>query len=82
MDAIYSADGRQFQLSLASLRAIRRIGELIDERRQAGMLAKGGQPHQKKRRSTGAAKTPVATLDSEHIDKNLAKQARAIRSFS
>jgi len=53
--------------------AERRLGEMIAELREAGELAKGGQPHQ----SIGVSKTPVEpTLAERGINKNLAKRAR------
>jgi hypothetical protein len=47
---------------------------LMDKLRKAGLLAKGGQPHQ--RNSTGSVKDPVATLAEQGVDKNLADRAR------
>jgi hypothetical protein len=56
--------------------ATRKLGWKMDQHREAGGLAKGGQPHQRK--STGVSRTPVeATLKDHGIDKNLAKRARA-----
>jgi hypothetical protein len=40
--------------------------------RNTGKLAKGGQPHQKKAKSTGSRADPVATLAEQGIDKHLA----------
>jgi N6-adenosine-specific RNA methylase IME4 len=58
-------------------RAVRRIGELMEAQRRTVGLAKGGQPHQRKNKSTGVSDTPVeATLSEAGIDKNLAKDAR------
>ena len=58
-------------------RAERRLGELLEQERQAGKLAKGGQPHQHKRKSTGSQKDPVApTLAEQGIGKALADRAR------
>lgn len=58
------------------IRAERRIGELMREQKDAGLVAKGGQPHQKD--STGSKKNPVApiTLAEVGIDKGLADRAR------
>ena len=58
-------------------RAERRLGELIEEQRKTGRLAKGGQPHQRERKSTGSRKDPVApTLADQGVDKHLADRAR------
>jgi hypothetical protein len=41
------------------------------EQRAAGKLAKGGQPHQQKRKSTGSKTDPVGpTLAEQGVDKN------------
>src|ERR1700719_884254 len=58
-------------------RAERRLGELMAEERKAGKLAKGGQPHQRKQKSTGSRKDPVApTLADQGVGKALADRAR------
>jgi N6-adenosine-specific RNA methylase IME4 len=62
------------------MRATRRLDQLIQAQKETVGLAKGGQPYQ--RRSTGVAATPVATLGMQSIDKNLAKQARALGALS
>jgi uncharacterized protein YjiS (DUF1127 family) len=51
----------------------RKLGVLMEQRRKAGLMAKGGQPHQRK--PTGLPKNPVATLAALGIDKNLAEHA-------
>jgi hypothetical protein len=45
------------------------------EQRAAGLLAKGGEQHHR-RPTTGVSKTPVPTLASQGVDKELAKRAR------
>jgi hypothetical protein len=58
-------------------RAERRLGEVIEQERKAGKLAKGGQPHQRKQKSTGSRKNPVdPTLADQGVDKALADRAR------
>lgn len=61
-------------------RAEKRLGEIMHAQAKAGDMAKGGQPHQ--RRSTGGTNPPVAapTLLEMGIDKDLAKDARALAS--
>lgn len=62
------------------MRAERCLGELMEEDRKAGKLARGGQPHQKQK-STGVPNTLVEkqpTLADQGIDKNLAKRARVL----
>tara|TARA_B000000460_G_scaffold248191_1_gene225060 strand:+ start:6692 stop:7513 length:822 start_codon:yes stop_codon:yes gene_type:complete len=71
------AKNKQLEVQAAEIRirAERRIGELMAAQRDAGGLAKGGQPHQ----STGLQHNPVApapTLAEVGIDKNLADRAR------
>lgn len=71
------AKNKQLEVQAAEIRirAERRIGELMAAQRDAGEMAKGGQPHQ----STGLQKNPVAaapTLAEAGIDKNLADRAR------
>lgn len=71
------AKNKQLEVQAAEIRirAERRIGELMAAQRDAGEMAKGGQPHQ----STGLQKNPVAappTLAEVGIDKNLADRAR------
>jgi hypothetical protein len=62
----------------APARAQRRIGELIDDDREAGTLAKGtraqGRPAKGGVRKTPPKDTP--TLASQGVDKELAKRAR------
>jgi hypothetical protein len=60
-------------------RSGRRLGELMAAARAAGKLAKGGVPHHK---ATGVSATPVASLDDQGIDKNLAKIARKLAAMS
>jgi hypothetical protein len=43
------------------------------EKREAGEMARGGQPY---RKSTGAKNAPVETLEKQGIDKHLANAAR------
>lgn len=45
----------------------------MEEMRQKGYMAKGGKPYQK---ATGVSETPVANLESQGVDKALAKRAR------
>jgi hypothetical protein len=63
-------------------RAVRRLGEVMKADRDAGKLAKGGQPYQKQ--STGLSKNPVEkpTLESQGVDKNLADAARKAAAMS
>jgi hypothetical protein len=66
-------------------RAVRRLGEVMEENRKAGKLAKGGQPYQKQAKSTGLTKNPVEkpmSLESQGIDKNLADAARKAAAMS
>jgi len=60
-----------------SQRAERRLGELMAQQRKA----EGGQPYQKRARSTGLKNIPVAdqriTLSEAGIDKNLADEVPA-----
>jgi N6-adenosine-specific RNA methylase IME4 len=79
--ALYARQARDGELIAKATeirkRAERRLGELIEQERQAGKLAKGGQPHQHKRKSTGSRKDPVApTLADQGITKSLADRAR------
>jgi hypothetical protein len=47
------------------------------EERKAGKLAKGGQPHQRKRKAIGSRKDPVElSLAARGVDKHLADRAR------
>ena len=71
------AKNKQLEVQAAEIRirAERRIGELMAAQRDAGHMAKGGQPHQ----STGLQKNPVEvppTLAEVGIDKSLADRAR------
>jgi hypothetical protein len=61
------------------MRATRRLDQLRQAQKDKIGLAKGGQPYQR-RKPTGLADNPVATLAMQGIDKNLAHQARVLRS--
>jgi hypothetical protein len=56
-------------------RAERRLGELMEEERKAGKLAKGAREPKTKRGTTRVAEKP-ASLADRGIDKNLADRAR------
>jgi phage N-6-adenine-methyltransferase len=63
------------------MRATRRIGELMDEARQAGRMAKGTRGNLKggNRGSGGFSKNlPEQTLEDQGVDKNLAASARKL----
>lgn len=61
------------------MRATRRLDQLREAQKDTIGLAKGGRPYQ----VTGVSITPVkATLASQGIDKNLAKQARTLGALS
>jgi hypothetical protein len=62
-------------------RAERRIGELIEERRKAGKLAKGAREKGTKRGTTRVAEKPTSLAD-QGIDKNLADRARKLAALS
>lgn len=61
-------------------RATRRIGELIEEDRKAGKLAKGAREPGTKRGSTRVTQKP-ASLADQGVDKNLASQARKMAAM-
>jgi hypothetical protein len=60
------------------MRAVRKLGQLMGAQRDAGLMAKGGQPYQ----ATGSVLDPVEiiekpiTLEQAGIDKHLADKAR------
>lgn len=74
----HQAKNKQLEIDAAEIRirAERRIGELMAAQKEAGLMASGGQPHQKN--PTGSKKNPVApiTLAEVGIDKSLADRAR------
>jgi len=57
--------------------AERRIGQLIEEHRKAGMLAKAGR-----KKKLGFSKTQLPTLATQGVDKNLADRARKAAAMS
>ena len=60
------------------MRATRRLGQLMEAQSETVGLSEGGRPPK-----TGVSDTPVLpTLASQGIDKNLAKQARALRDVA
>jgi N6-adenosine-specific RNA methylase IME4 len=87
---VYAYQARDAQLAADAVeikkRAIRRIGELMEDQRKVGMLAKGTRGQLKGRRSGGVTKTPpeknAATLAEQRVDKNLARQARRLARLS
>jgi N6-adenosine-specific RNA methylase IME4 len=61
------------------MRAVRRLDRLRQAQKETIGLAKGGEQYH----GTGVSETPVLpTLASQGIDKNLAKQARALGALS
>jgi N6-adenosine-specific RNA methylase IME4 len=82
--AVYAAQAKDGELIAHAtgvrMRAIRRLGEIMEEQRKTGLLAKGTKRQLAGRtRSGGVAITPPEsspTLASQGIDKNLAKTAR------
>lgn len=71
------AKNKQAEIDMAEIRfrAERRLGEMMASQRDAGLMAKGGQPYQ----ATGLQENPVGpapTLAEAGIDKNLADRAR------
>lgn len=77
---IYAIQAKDPQLASDSTevkrRATRRIGELMEEQRKAGELAKGGGDQRSKHRGKKSPGGPP-TLADQDIDKDLAKLARA-----
>jgi N6-adenosine-specific RNA methylase IME4 len=63
------------------LRAERRAGELMEDKRAADKLAKGARQRGTKRGTTRGNETP-ASLAAEGVDKDLAKRARAAAAMS
>lgn len=61
-------------------RATRRIGELMEDDRKAGLLAKGARERGTKRGTTRVVEKP-ASLAKQGIDKNLADQARKLAAM-
>jgi protein gp37 len=62
------------------MRAVRHVDRLVRAQKESIGLAKGGEQYH---RSTGVSNTPVLpTLAAQGIDKNLAKQARALGALS
>jgi N6-adenosine-specific RNA methylase IME4 len=57
------------------MRATRRIGELMDEQKTTGRRAKIGRPAK-------GSKDPVLKLEDQGVDKNLAKNARALAGMT
>lgn len=62
-------------------RAERRLGELIEDQRKAGKLAKGARQKGTKRGTTRVAEKPASLID-QGIDKNLADRARKSAAMS
>jgi hypothetical protein len=85
---IYAYQQRDAQLVAWSVelkeRAGRRLGEVMDEERRAGRLAKGGAEKGVGRRgkNAGLPETRIPTLADHGIDKNLADKARKLAAMS
>jgi N6-adenosine-specific RNA methylase IME4 len=62
------------------LRATEKIGEIMEKKRQAGELAKGGEKYKKSNR--GKIAPVVKTLAEQNVDKHLAKNARKLAAMS
>jgi hypothetical protein len=85
---VYAIQAKDAELIAPGVRtrkfAVRRIGELIEEQRRAGMLAKPpiGPGHGKKGKSRVFQKPDFPTLAAQGVDKNLAHQARTAAAMS
>jgi len=80
--AVYARQAKNHELEADAieirLRATRRLDQLRQAQKEGVGLNPGGRP-----RKTGVSATPVLpTLDSQGIDKNLAKQARILGALS
>jgi hypothetical protein len=76
---VYAYQAKDGQLAADAVeykrRATRRLGELIEEMRAAGKLAKGAREKGTRRGTTRGSENP-ASLEAQGVDKNLAKRAR------
>lgn len=83
--AMYAKQAKETELEIHAreirLRAERRLGQMLAEMKKAGQLSKGGGDQKSNHRGS---KDPsdLMTLESQGIDKNLAKRARALASIT